>query len=99
LTAFVPEGIVVNPPNVSIVPNIAHSFYEPNHNVIATGTFRPDTPLSQRRTLARHVQAGDSIWLVFACSETIGAGDFVTVNGTISFAVTYEVNSQSLHFH
>jgi hypothetical protein len=76
-----------------MVPHIAQSFYVTNQDVTATGAFQNYTPLRHRTRLARHLQAGDSIWFVFAVPEIIAAGGLVTVPGTINCAVSYQINS------
>jgi hypothetical protein len=86
---FAPEGTLRKTPNMSVFPNVAISFYEPNQSVIATGMLQYDQPLHYRTQFARNLQPGDAIWFVFGPPETIPVGDVVVVNVTINFAVTY----------
>jgi hypothetical protein len=63
---FVPEGTVPMAPHMSVVPNAAVSFCEPNQDVIATGSFQTEQPIHYLTRLARNLQAGGHlvcVWL------------------------------------
>lgn len=104
---YVPEGTKVSQ---LLVGGEIQSIYEPNQNVIATFIIPPNcvrntdktlmfqsapTQITVSNKLARNLNTGDCICLVFASPNGIIAGDGsngaepCTVSGTINFAIKY----------
>lgn len=82
---YVPDSQAISTINVGVAPNSA-ALYEPNQNVILSGIVKNDSAQQTFRTrLARNLNSGDSIGIVFRQVIPYAAG---TPNGTYSFYVS-----------
>lgn len=104
---YVPEGTIANPLQVA---GTAQSLYEPNQNIIATFVIPPNctrdgqdhlvevsapTQITVSNKLARNLNTGDYIVLLFATPNGLSAGDGlnqdppITISGTVNYAIKY----------
>lgn len=104
---YVPEGTIASDLQVS---GSQQSMYEPNQNVIATFVIPPNstrdgeghvitasapTQITVSNRLARNLNTGDYIVLVFSSPNGLTAGDGtddvppITVCGTVNYAIKY----------
>lgn len=69
------------------------SMYEPNQNVIMSGILTPDQPVQTNRTrLARNLNSGDSIQLVYCWLANGNPDGYVVqraVSANLNYAITY----------
>lgn len=92
---YLPQGTTINTLNL-VGENASHnpqagSLYEPNQNVILSGTFGgPGTSHSKYFSrLARNLNSGDAILLIYRPVATTTEATFVSVIATLSFAIAY----------
>lgn len=105
---YVPEGTTANALQVA---GTAQSLYEPNQNVIASFVIPPNctrdlngdiqtasapTQITVSNKLARNLNTGDYIILLFATPNGLSAGDGVggnpppmIISGTVNYAIKY----------
>ena len=104
---YVPEGTTINPLQVA---GTTQSMYEPNQNVIATFIIPPNctrddngqitaqsapTQITVSNKLARNLNTGDYIAMIFATPNGLQAGDEtnndppVMISGTVNYAIKY----------
>lgn len=81
---FVPQG--TNVQSLSLGNNNSVSLYEPNQNVIMSGILCSDQVINAKTRLARNMNAGDSIYLVF---KSYNAPINYSVGGVLNYAIAY----------
>lgn len=87
---YVPEG--TSPSNLNIGSSSgAVSLYEPNQNVIMCGQWPPTltTPYTVRSSLARNLNSGDSIYLVYANMSQYSQDMKKAIGVTLNYAIAY----------
>lgn len=87
---YVPEG--TQPSAVQMPdPGNASSIYEPNQNVIMSGIWPGNLTSNYKikTRLARNLNSGDSIWLLFRNSFDIPDGSTKTIVATLNYAIAY----------
>lgn len=89
---YVPDGTLpqnlIIPPFVTPQQPTAVSFYEPNQNVIMSGSVYPNSPQETYRTrLARNLNSGDSLVLLVRCPYSDAAAG--TVFASCNYAISY----------
>lgn len=104
---FVPQGTTASNLQNSTNPDVFQSLYEPNQNVIMSGMiiaspyailnnipyYSPVTPTTFKTRLARNLDSGDSIRLVWVAYTPTGDGAPADTNavltGQCNFAISY----------
>lgn len=81
---FVPQG--TNVQNLSLGDTTAASLYEPNQNVIMSGIVSSNQITNAKTRLARNMNAGDAIYLVFQ-SYNNAAG--YSIGAVLNYAIAY----------
>jgi len=93
---YVPQGNAANGLNSAgfndeVDVQSAISMYEPNQNVIMSGLLGPETPLVMKTRLARNLNAGDQIALIFQLdiNSTYYHAIETCVTATANYAISY----------
>lgn len=87
---YVPEGGNAHPLNFgSLDTGAATSTYEPNQNVICSGIVTSDQPWRISSRLARNLQSGDTIQLLF---RSLDSADNTTTKADLFMTVNYAIN-------
>ena len=87
---YVPEG--TNPSDIQFgVGQNALSLYEPNQNVIMAGIVDSQQTYSFKTRLARNLNSGDQIFLLFADLTAVGAATDST-STPVTFSLNYAIS-------
>ena len=93
---YVPQGTTPDVLHIANVPTqgtvtTAVSLYEPNQNVIMSGMINPYQPTTVKTRLARNLNSGDQVYLVFLLSyNTLDLDDLnLIIDGTANYAISY----------
>lgn len=81
---FVPEG--TNVQNMQLGSDTSSSLYEPNQNVIMSGIACSNQITNAKTRLARNMNAGDAIYLVFQSYNNAVA---YSVGAVLNYAIAY----------
>lgn len=79
---YVPQGTNISQLQTGTLEN-AVSIYEPNQNVILSGLALPDIIINKSTRLARNLNSGDQIYLIF---RPIYSGG---ISATLNYSITY----------
>lgn len=87
---YVPQG--TNPSPLQVPgPGNASSIYEPNQNVIMSGIWPSNITANYKvkTRLARNLNSGDSIYLLFRTAFDIPDGTTKSIVATLNYAIAY----------
>lgn len=81
---FVPQG--TNVQGLQLGNNTSASLYEPNQNVIMSGVVCSNQITNAKTRLARNMNAGDAIYLVF---QSYNNNSDYSIGATLNYAIAY----------